>query len=181
MTRIALLLALVATAAGAEKPADFASGVPLTLEGDRAFYRVELPRAVYSGSARADLGDVRVFNADDAMVPYAYVPSPAPVREKRAPIALPLFPLLTDRDGADLSGLSLTVTRNAGGTVVSEAAESRLDGHLTPLIRTIAFGARVDPADVPGGFNAATMKRLSGSPDPCPGSGTVGSSSAIQS
>lgn len=122
MKRITVLLALVATAAsaeGSERPGDFAYGIPLSLEADRAFYRVELPGAVYAGSARTDLGDLRVFNADDAMVPYAYVPRPAPARQQRSPVPLPLFPLFAERDGLDASGLSLNVTRNAAGTIVS--------------------------------------------------------------
>ena len=125
MKRITLLLALVATAAGAapaERAGDFASGIPLSLEGDRAFYRVELPGAVYSGSARADIGDLRVFNADDAMVPYAYLPRPAPGRQQRSPAPLSLFPLFADRDAVDPSGLALSVTRNAAGTIISVTA-----------------------------------------------------------
>jgi hypothetical protein len=122
MKRITVLLALVAvaaSAAGSQRPGDFAYGIPLALEADRAFYRVELPGAVYAGSARADLGDLRVFNADDAMVPYAYVPRPAPARQQRSPVPLPLFPLFAERDAIDASGLSLNVTRNAAGTIVS--------------------------------------------------------------
>lgn len=138
MKHLALLLALLTTAAGAEKPADFAFGIPLGLEGDHAFYRVDLPAAVYRGSARMDLGDLRVFNADEGMVPYAYVPSPTPAREKRPPLALPLFPLFADRDRADVSGMSLKITRNVSGTIVSvttqdvpEAApEQKLVGYL---------------------------------------------------
>jgi hypothetical protein len=140
MKRITLLLALVATAAGAagvERAGDFASAIPLSLEGDRAFYRVELPGAVYSGSARADMGDLRVFNADDAMVPYAYLPRPAPARQQRSPVPLTLFPLFADRDAVDPSGLSLSVTRNAAGTIISvttqdaqSAAERRPMGYL---------------------------------------------------
>jgi hypothetical protein len=119
MKHLALLLAFLTTVAAAEKPADFAFGIPLALEGDHAFYRVDLPAALYRGSARVDLGDLRVFNADEGMVPYAYVPSPTPSREKRPPLALPLFPLFADRDRADVSGMSLNITRNVSGTIVS--------------------------------------------------------------
>ena len=138
MKRIALLLALVTTAAGAEKSADFAFGIPLVLEGDHAFYRIDVPAALYRGSARMDLGDLRIFNADEGMVPYAYLPTPAPAREKRPPLALPLFPLFADRDRADLSGMSLNVTRDVSGTIVSvttqdvlaAAPEQKLVGYL---------------------------------------------------
>jgi hypothetical protein len=141
MTRIACiasLLALLTTTAGAEKPSDFAFGIPLALDGDHAFYRVELPAPVYSGSARTDMGDLRVFNADDAIVPYAYVPHPAPAHERRPALALPLFPLFAERDRSDVSGLSLNITRNPSGTIVSvttqdspaAAPEPKLIGYL---------------------------------------------------
>ena len=138
MKRIAWLFALLATAAVAERPTDFAYGIPLAVEGDHAFYRLDLPAAVYAGSARTDWGDIRIFNADDAMVPYAYIPPAVPAREKRPAIALPIFPLFADPDHADPAGLSLDIMRNAGGTIVSvttrdaspAASERRLIGYL---------------------------------------------------
>ena len=41
---------------------------------------------VYTGAVRSDLGDMRVFNGDGAVVPFAFVPRAAPAREKRAPV-----------------------------------------------------------------------------------------------
>jgi 1-acyl-sn-glycerol-3-phosphate acyltransferase len=49
---------------------------------------------------------------------------------------------------------------------VSEAAESRLDGHLTPLIRTIAFGARTIARSI-------TRVRVEGALDEIPDEGPV--------
>jgi hypothetical protein len=171
MKCIALLLALVASAASAEKAADFAFGIPLSLEGERAFYRVELPGAVYSGSARADAGDLRVFNGDDAMVPYSYVPRPAPSREKRSPQPLPMFPLFAER-GADPSGLSLSVTRNAAGTIVSVAtqdtvgaSEQKLTGYLvdaTALTQSLSALALEWPTPLQG---VASRVRVEASED----------------
>src|SRR5207249_5962047 len=57
MKRLALLLLpLLAHAAAAQAPRDFAYGVALSTEGDYAFYQVELPPAVYAGTVRGDLG-----------------------------------------------------------------------------------------------------------------------------
>ena len=87
MKPLALLLLLpLAHAAAAQVPRDFAYGIALSTEGDSAFYQVELPPAVYAGAVRGDLGDVRVFNADGAVVPLAMVPRSAPAREKPTPI-----------------------------------------------------------------------------------------------
>jgi hypothetical protein len=92
---------------------------------------------VYSGSARGDVGDLRVFNADDAIVPHAYVPRPTPARQQRSPMPLTVFPLFAERDAVDPSGLSLNVTRNAAGIIVSvttqdaqSATERRPVGYL---------------------------------------------------
>ncbi len=49
------------------------------------FQKVEVPAAVYEGAARAGLADVRVFNADGELVPFAWVPRPAAVRERPPP------------------------------------------------------------------------------------------------
>ncbi len=114
MKRYAFFL-LLAHAAAAQSPHDFAFGIPLATEGDDAFYRVELPAAVYSGAVRSDLGDMRVFNGDGAVVPFAFVPRAAPAREKRAPVYLPQFPLRVEQAQTDLGGLALTLNRAAAG------------------------------------------------------------------
>ena len=49
---------------------------------------------------------------------------------------------------------------------MSEASESRLDGHLTPLIRTIAFGARTIARSI-------TRVRVEGALDEIPKEGPV--------
>src|SRR6202521_1186765 len=84
---VAVAVASVATASAAAKPKDFAFGIPLTGEADSAFYRAALPASFYAGSARADQGDLRVFNGDEAVVPYARLDSPAAAREKKATAA----------------------------------------------------------------------------------------------
>jgi len=49
---------------------DFAYGMPILATEVAAAYRVQLPVDVYKSSARDDLGDVRVFNAQGEAVPY---------------------------------------------------------------------------------------------------------------
>jgi len=116
---LVLVALFAAAAAHAERPADYAFGVPLTPGGPNAFHRVAVPAAVYGGAVARDLADVRIFNADGELVPYAWVPR-RPVPRERAPaIALPMFPLYVDRDKRDVSGLALTVVKNAAGTTIS--------------------------------------------------------------
>jgi uncharacterized protein DUF3999 len=125
-----------ATASTAEKPKDFAFGIPLTVEADSAFYRAALPAAFYTGSARADQGDLRVFNGDDAVVPYARLDSPLAAREKKATAVLPIFPLRVDEQGGDLSGLSLSVTQSAGKTLVNLSTK---EGQPVPAQRLAGY------------------------------------------
>jgi hypothetical protein len=133
---VAVAVASAATASAAEKPKDFAFGIPLTVEADSAFYRAALPAAFYAGSARADQGDLRVFNGDDAVVPYARLDSPPAAREKKATAALPIFPLRVDEQGGDLSGLSLSVTQSAGKTFVNLSTK---EGQPVPAQRLAGY------------------------------------------
>jgi Protein of unknown function (DUF3999) len=120
MKRLALLLLLLAHAAAAQAPRDFAYGAALATEGDSAFYQLEVPAAVYAGAVRGDLGDMRVFNADGALVPFAFVPRVAPTRTKAVVVDLPIFPLRVEQQQNDLSGLALTLNRSPfGATTLS--------------------------------------------------------------
>ena len=133
---VAAAVSVATTSGGAEKPKDFAFGIPLTVEVDSAFYRAALPAAFYAGSARPDQGDLRVFNGDDAVVPYARLDSPVATREKKSASALGFFPLRVDEQGGDLSGLSLTVNRSAGKTVVSLTTK---EGQPVPAQRLAGY------------------------------------------
>ena len=119
MNRALALALLFAAAAHAERPADYAFGVQVTPGSPEPFQRVALPAAVYEGAVQRDLADLRVFNADGELVPYAWVPPRAVSHERPPAIALPMFPLYIDRERRDVSGLALTVVRNATGTTVS--------------------------------------------------------------
>jgi hypothetical protein len=133
---VAVAVASAATANAAEKPKDFAFGIPLTVETDSAFYRAALPAAFYAGSARADQGDLRVFNGDDAVVPYARLDSPAAVHEKKATAALPIFPLRVDEQSGDLTSLSLSITQSAGKTLVNLTTK---EGQPVPAQRLAGY------------------------------------------
>jgi Protein of unknown function (DUF3999) len=134
MIRSVIALALVTNLAHAEVPSDYASGVNLVTEGTSAFYRLALPAEVYAGVAHSDLADMRLFNAEGMLVPFAWLPQPASLREKKPPAALPQFPLYVDRQHGDVGGLALNIVRNGGQTSISvatrdgEATEERLLG-----------------------------------------------------
>ena len=110
--RVAVVLWAGATLAAV--PDDFAEGLLLRPAGDAPLQKVELPLAVYAGTVRADLGDLRVFAPDGSEVPHALVP-----RAGAAPAqgfeGLPIFPL--PAAAAAASGLDVRV--DAAGAVVS--------------------------------------------------------------
>lgn len=119
---LALLLA-PALCLAAERPQDFAFGVPVQVDGREALYEVEIPASVYQGITRPDLGDVRVFNADGEPVPFALEPRPPQRAQKPQPIAVRYFPLYGEQP-SDLDGLRLKVEKSGAGTVVSVKSES---------------------------------------------------------
>lgn len=105
-------------AAAAPRPEAFAYGLPLEMTEDNALVEVTLPLAVYQGVTRDDLGDLRVFNADDQVVPHTLRQSSRTRQsEETLTTELPFFPLRGEPEsfGHDLS---LRVERSAEGTIV---------------------------------------------------------------
>lgn len=118
MNRFAFLLVALSAVAWADVPADYNQGVTVTTSGDAAFYRVELPPAVYEGTRRGDLGDVRVFNADGAAVPFSFVAPVTSTFAQQGSAPMPVFPLKAPASSPDVSGLTLTLDRTTGGTSI---------------------------------------------------------------
>jgi len=133
---IALALSLGVTFAHADAPGDFASRQALATPGDKAFYRIELPDSVYDAVTRADLGDLRVFNADGAPVPYAFIPRPAPVVTPTPHRPLALFPLTVDTTAPNAGDVAINVRRDATGTTVDVRAR---DGTPRSGSRVVAY------------------------------------------
>ena len=161
---IAICMLVAAGAAfAAERPADFAYGLPLEIDGKEALYEVTMPASTYRGVVRADLGDVRVFNGAGEVVPYAWRPRRTAGTETVKPVALTLFPLKAE-EGASVDAISIRVRRGPGGRssvdVTSTGAESkkgsekRTVGYLVDLtaldraLRAIEF----EWQPVPDGF-----------------------------
>jgi hypothetical protein len=155
----AAVASIAATSAAAERPKDFAFGIPLTVEADSSFYRAALPAAFYAGAARADQGDLRVFNGDAAVVPYARLDSPPATRERKSATVLPIFPLRVDEQSGDLSGLSLTVTQSAGKTSVNLTTK---EGQPVPAQRLAGYLVDATDAHEPISAIVLTWTRQSG-------------------
>jgi Protein of unknown function (DUF3999) len=97
-----LLLAQPALAA-APKLDDYARGITVDAAPGQPLVEVALPDVVYDTVTRADLGDVRVFNADGMPVPHALCAAPEAVAPVVTEQSLPVFELreaLQKRAGA---------------------------------------------------------------------------------
>lgn len=91
---LALSSALPAAAQDPQR-LDFAYAIAVRPESDAPLFRVRLPLAVYRGVTRPDLGDLRVFNADGALVPHElWNPENEEKVEERV-LGARVFPLLS--------------------------------------------------------------------------------------
>ncbi|MGK9416014.1 DUF3999 domain-containing protein [Pseudomonas cedrina] len=114
---VALLGVCAAWSAWAqERPADFASQVPLSISGNGPWYRLELPLEVQLNARQADLSDVRVFNAAGEPQAYALSRQSSQRIESRNITDVKWFPLYAADTRQALPGVVMKTTRE--GTLV---------------------------------------------------------------
>jgi len=130
-TLVFLLLLSQSSAFGAERPEDFAYGMPIHADAQDALYELEIPAAVYRGVTRTDLGDVRVFNGQGEVVPHALRPRASSSSESGATVNLPGFPIygeVSDR----IEDLNVRVEKRADGTIVSVRGPAKTSASKKP-------------------------------------------------
>ena len=156
----AVTWSLASVVASAQVPSDFAMRQPLVASGDKAFFRIELPDAVYDGAARADLGDLRVFNGHGALVPFAFMPRPSPLVEGIGRRPLALFPVSVDTTRSEAGDFSIRLRKDSAGTMVDIRTR---DG--TPVAGSTTVGYLIDVSQTEEPLIALRL--------PLPGSGSV--------
>lgn len=121
----ALALLGSGAAAAVSKPADFAYGRSLQLDGAAPVYALSLPPELYAHLLRADAGDLRVFNAAGEPVPHRLL-RPAAAQAVPAPWQrLPLFAMPGDSPQA-LDALRIRVeTTTTSSSLALQTAPSR--------------------------------------------------------
>lgn len=119
----------------AEKPTEYAYGLPIEASGSEALYDVSLPPSVYQGVTRRDLGDVRVFNGAHEVVPHAWRPRRTEKADAGAIVPLTLFPLKA-AVGASVDGLAISVRRSASGAV---SVDVKTAGAPVPSHQTVGY------------------------------------------
>lgn len=134
----------VTSAMASVAPDDFSLRLPIKAPAQASLLKIKLPEHVYRASRRANLDDLRIFNASGEMVPMARLPYQAKKKEQR--IDLPLLPLpkvaISDR-------AKLVVERNASGSNVRVEIDGRPQkriGKVTPgyLLDVSDFEAPID-------------------------------------
>jgi hypothetical protein len=129
---IALFICAVGVAQAEPTREEFGYEAPIALKGTASVYRAPLTTSVYQGVTRADLGDMRVFNASGEIVPHGLT-RPAAESTKQS-VALPLFPLelSPDRPHGDVS-LQVEV-KNDGAIVNVNNSTRAISGQRTYLL-----------------------------------------------
>jgi hypothetical protein len=119
-----------------ERPADFASQVPLTVTGEGPWYRLDLPLAIQLSARQSNLSDVRVFNAAGEPLAYSLVHEQPQHVDNQVQTSVKWFPLYAAADATE-SAPSVRVRLGPNGTLVEvqpkeelEAGEEVLRGWL---------------------------------------------------
>lgn len=116
---VACMLFAASRAFGAQPPTmqDYAQGIEIYAPDALPLVEATLPDAVYQGATRADLADVRVFNADGQPVPHAFCAAPATTEPTTTEEQLKVFEL---RDAPpNANGGTRVELQTAGGTQVN--------------------------------------------------------------
>ncbi len=117
----------------AEVPQDYRYNIPLTVQNTEGLHRLEIPLAVYSGAARADLRDVRLFNAQGERMPFALANTAKSETEKKSFVELPIFPVYRT-ESARHSPSELQVTLRKDGTLLSLSSTSNAKRPQSPIV-----------------------------------------------
>ena len=134
---------LVPILAAAEQPRDFGYGIPLQTSGQAALFQIEVPRPVYEGVVRADLGDVRVFNGTGEVVPHAVRPRITATKETPEPVSVTLFPIRTDAP-AGVEGVDLHLDKRGDRTVIDLRTREGKPAGGTKLVGYLADARALD-------------------------------------
>lgn len=145
---------LFATVSAAALPSknDYASGMTVDASYQRPMIEMVLPDEVYRLVTRADLGDLRVFNADGMPVPHAFCAAPQSMAPQVTEQSLQVF-VLRGRDQVYTESSRVNVETSSGTRVdVQESAAPApevvsglihiIDARDTEPLRAIRFDWR---------------------------------------
>jgi hypothetical protein len=117
LTAASLLATASAVLAAPPKLDDYAQGIEIVAPTGMPLIETLVPDSVYQTVTRADLGDVRVFNAEGQPVPHAFCTAPIAVEPVITEQSLPVFELRDAQEHAN--GGSRVEVQTAAGTQVN--------------------------------------------------------------
>jgi len=140
ITFLFVMLLSPSMAMAALQPSDFAFGMPLTLDKNGAVYRLTIPQDVYETVVRNDLGDLRVFNGANAVVPHVLRRPEAQTNLSEVSDTLPIFPFYDTGSSENPDGFSVRIEKDKYGAIINVDsdvdggdAEKRCSGYLINL------------------------------------------------
>lgn len=143
MIFIVLLVLLAPFSAQAASPMDFARGYHLETQAGFALQRLELPFEVYNASVRADLGDLRVFNAEGAEVPM-HLRRVAAQAVTAQETSLPLFRVSDGSEGVQDYDFRMQVRTSDQGAVL----ETRMTALPAGTVQSLLLDASAITEDI---------------------------------
>lgn len=117
MIRISPLILLFTSLCANAAPADFARGRVVEPVESTDVQRATVPQDVYEWIVRADLGDLRIYNAEQEEVPYA-IRRPLMTEEYTPWVSLPVFALPATRKSGE-EGSRVNIELGDSGAVVA--------------------------------------------------------------
>jgi len=134
---ICLLFCLCAAGfAQGPRPQDFARGMTLETNGSGPFYSLALPAWVYKETVRSDIGDIRIFNSSDEMLPHVIKQPESIAKPVHPPAILPFFPVFADQKKSGTSAgekVSLQIKTAEDGTIINVQAGGKQPSRPNPL------------------------------------------------
>jgi hypothetical protein len=151
---LALTTGLLAAAAlAAPAPQDFAHGLLVADAPGAPVQQLVLPEQVYQGVTRPDLGDLRVFNAGDVVVPHALCTAPVATAPTIDELPLPVFALQRPGAAAAPQGGRVSV-QTPSGVSVQVVEPATAPAALTPVTPETFV---VDATTAPGPLRALRL------------------------
>jgi hypothetical protein len=113
----ALIFAAAVAAAASDTPRDYSHVIPLSLSGKPGVVQLQLPREAYLNARSPSLNDVRVFDAQGVLQPFALHQPEAETSTTHRALPVRVFPLMAGRPDVPLAGLEVSTATD--GRVLS--------------------------------------------------------------
>jgi hypothetical protein len=116
----------VAGASQADGPERYTHTLELGVSGKESLVQLRLPKEVYQASRSSHLADLRIFDQQGKMVPFAILDPGTQAQVSYQTTSVAIFPVMADFNGSERP--SLDIRTSADGTLVSVNARNQDSG-----------------------------------------------------